>query len=156
MNVESPTFFDVGEILVVVGDGFETETLALLVAVPPVPVHEMSYTFVPTLVGVTVSTPLVAFDPDQSPEAVQLVAFVLDHVRSEVFPKVIDVGKDEIVAVGARAFTVNVCELDVPPPGPVVTTVIKEVVAVSKSLEGIVASNCVPEIYEVVRGELLM
>ena len=114
------------------------------------------YTFVPTLVGVTVSVPEVPFDPDQSPEAEQVVAFVLDHVRSEVFPNVIDVGKEEIVAVGVRARTVNVCELDVPPPGPEVTTVIADVVAVSKSEARIVASNCVPEIYVVERGELLM
>jgi hypothetical protein len=41
---------------------------------------------VPALSGVTVSLPEAAFAPDQPPEAVQRVAFVLDHSSVTVLP----------------------------------------------------------------------
>ena len=133
-----------------VGEGFVTLTIAVLLALPPTPEQSISYVFVPTVSGVTVSVPEVPFEPDQSPEAEQLVAFVLDQVRSEVFPKVIDEGVALIVAVGTRGITEKVCELDVPPPGAdVVTVICAVVVEVNKSPAGIVASNCVGETYEV-------
>ena len=45
--------------------------------------------------------PEVAFDPDHAPEAVQELAFVLDHV-SKVSPDTsTDVGSAEILTVGA-------------------------------------------------------
>ena len=45
--------------------------------------------------------PLVAFAPVQAPEAVQLVALVLDHVRVEALPAVTVVGLGVMDTVGA-------------------------------------------------------
>ena len=45
--------------------------------------------------------PLVAFAPVHAPEAVQLVALVLDHVRVEALPAVTVVGLAVRATVGA-------------------------------------------------------
>ena len=53
-------------------------------------------------------------------------------------PTVLEVGEIEVV-VGVRLFTVNVCALDVPPPGVGLKTVIEKVPAVVRSETGMVA-----------------
>ena len=99
---------------------------------------------------------LVAFDPDQSPEAVHAVAFVVDHVNCDDCPRVIAVDEAEILTVGAAAITVNACAFDVPPPGAEFVTVIcAEVVATNRSVERIVAVNCVELPNDVARDEPL-
>lgn len=65
------------------------------------------------------------------------------------------VGCVATLAAVQAGFTVNVCALDVPPPGAGLTTVIENEFATVKSLAGIEAVNCVPETKVVVRGEPL-
>jgi hypothetical protein len=50
--------------------------------------------------GVTVSLPLVALFPDQSPEAAQLVAFALDQLSVTDCPMIIDDGEADMETVG--------------------------------------------------------
>jgi hypothetical protein len=69
--------------------------------VPPAPEQDKEYVLLPVVDGVTVSLPPVAFVPDQSPEAVQLVAFVLDQLSVTDWPMIIDDGEAEIETVGA-------------------------------------------------------
>jgi len=58
--------------------------------------------------------------PLQALDAVHEVAFVLDHVRVELLPEVIEVGLAEIVAVGAGLeVTVTVALFWADPPAPV-------------------------------------
>jgi hypothetical protein len=59
--------------------------------------------------------PVVAFVPDQLPEAVQLVARVVDHVSFVVAPDVTDVGAADSVTVGLMLMNA-VAVFD--PPGP--------------------------------------
>jgi hypothetical protein len=74
---------------------------------------------VPAEVGVTFSLPLIAFAPDQSPDAVQEVALALDQVSFVDWPIVIDVGEAKIETVGAGGtVTVTVAEADAVPPAP--------------------------------------
>ena len=53
------------------------------------------------LSGPVDSVPLVAFAPVHAPEAVQLVALVLDHVRVEALPALMVVGAAVKETVGA-------------------------------------------------------
>ena len=52
--------------------------------------------------------PLIASDPVQAPLAVQLLAFVDDHVSVALCPTVNEVGETDMVTVGAGAVTVKV------------------------------------------------
>ncbi len=63
--------------------------------------------------------PLIAFDPDQAPEAAQDVALVVDQVRVETPPlrTVLGLALMEMVAVGAGV-TVTVVDCVAAPPGP--------------------------------------
>jgi DNA polymerase II small subunit/DNA polymerase delta subunit B len=61
------------------------------------PLHVSVY--VEFAVGLAIVVPDVALVPDHAPEAVQAVAFVLDHVIVDEFPDVIDVGDAERVTV---------------------------------------------------------
>ena len=45
--------------------------------------------------------PLVALEPDQAPEAVQEVAFVLDQLNVELLPLAMELGLAARVTVGA-------------------------------------------------------
>ena len=66
----------------------------------------------------------------------------------------IAVEEAEMLTVGVEAVTVNVCALDVPPPGAEVTTVIwAVVVAVKRSVERMVAVSSV-ELPNVVEREV--
>jgi hypothetical protein len=60
-----------------------------------------------------------------------------------------------LFVVGTGLFTVNVCAVEVPPPGVGLNTVILNVPAVVKSLSGIVAVSCVLLPTNVVRSEPL-
>jgi hypothetical protein len=82
-----------------------TVTVTERVIEPPDPVHVSVYAAVD--VGVLVDVPDVAFVPVHAPDAVQLVAFVDDHVSLVVPPDATDVGDAENVSVGAAAYTVK-------------------------------------------------
>lgn len=117
-----PTAIVVGDIpIVTTGAGVLTVSVAVLLALPPLPVQVISYESVPTAVGVTDCVPLVASAPLHAPLAVQAVAFVDDHVSVAVPPSVIVVGFTVISAVGATAaaFTVSVADPFALPPAPV-------------------------------------
>ena len=64
-------------------EGASTLTCAEALVVPPGP-EQLSVKVVAVVMAALVSVPLVAFVPVQPPEAVQLVAFVLDQVRVTV------------------------------------------------------------------------
>jgi hypothetical protein len=67
-----------------------------------------------------VNVPDVDFVPVHAPDAVQLVAFVVDHVSFDVPPEATDIGDAEKVSVGAvEDVTLTVTERVVVPPDPV-------------------------------------
>jgi hypothetical protein len=94
-----------------------SKTVTVLLALPPVPL-QLSVKPVDAVIGGVVSAPLVARPPDQPPEAVQLVAFVVVQLSTELSPLSTLVGfaVREIVGIG-RIVTVTV--LAVLPPAPV-------------------------------------
>ncbi len=117
-----PVVIDVGLALrVTVGSAEVTVTVALagVAVVPPGPVHASAYVVV--AVGETKSVPLIACAPVQPPEAVQVVALVLDQLSVELLPAVIDAGLALSATVGSGDVTVTVAEagVTVVPPGPV-------------------------------------
>jgi hypothetical protein len=63
--------------------------------------------------------PLVAFAPDQPPEAVQEVALVEVHVRVELLPDTTLVGLAVSVTVGAEVMTATLADAEPLPPVPV-------------------------------------
>ena len=65
--------------------------------------------------------PLMAWEPDQAPDALQEVALVLDQLKVELFPLVIELGLAARVTVGAgvAGFTDTVADWVVLPPPPV-------------------------------------
>jgi hypothetical protein len=111
--------------LIVTIDGVAPPEVTVTVAeagvavVPPGPVQAREYVVV--AVGETSSVPLIACAPVQPPEAVQVVALVLDQVSVELPPVVIDVGLELSATVGSGDVTVTVAEAGVAvvPPGPV-------------------------------------
>jgi hypothetical protein len=116
---DCPSVTDVGfNEIVTVGAGVAIVSVAVPLPVPPAPVQLNAYCDEPAALGVTVAVPLVAFVPLHAPLAVQEVAFVLDHVRVDDCPSVIDVGLSETVTVGAGGFTVSVVEATLAPPVP--------------------------------------
>ena len=93
---------------------------------PPAPVHE-SVKVLELLKAAVDSLPELAFDPDQAPEAAQLVAFVDDHDSIDVPFALIDSGLALRSTVGAggggEPLTVTVALFDVVPPAPVQASV---------------------------------
>jgi hypothetical protein len=71
---------------------------------------------VPVFAGVTDCEPLVVGVPDQSPEAVQDVAFVLDQVMVTDCPSVIVAGFAVIEIVGAGGLPTALLPLELPHP----------------------------------------
>lgn len=65
------------------------------------------------------SDPLVAFPPDQAPEAVQEVAFAADQVSIESLPLTIVLGLTVNAIVGAGEVTETVVDCVALPPLPV-------------------------------------
>ena len=72
----------------------------------------------PTFVGVTFSAPEVACVPLQAPDAVQLVAPVVDQFSDAEEPKVMGFGETDSETVGGLG-TVSFAELLALPPLPV-------------------------------------
>ena len=56
--------------------------------------------------------PVIAFVPDQAPDALQVVAFVEDHVSVELAPLVIALGPTLKFTVGAEADAPTVTVVD--------------------------------------------
>jgi len=99
-----------------------TVTVADCKALPPLPVQVSEN--VPVLTKVPVDcVPLVALAPDHAPDAVQPSALVEDQVSVELAPLAMVCGPDEIVTVGAGAFTVTAADCDALPPLPVQVSV---------------------------------
>jgi hypothetical protein len=94
---------------------------------PPVPV-QVSVKVVVAVIALLVALPLVAFDPDQPPDAVHEVAFVLVHDSCVVPPLGTLIGVAVRLTVGAPMI-VTVFESLAEPPAPVQVSV-KVVVAV--------------------------
>jgi hypothetical protein len=63
--------------------------------------------------------PLVAFAPDQPPEAVQAVALEAAQLRVELLPLVTELGKALKVTAGAAPLTETVTDCEAVPPAPV-------------------------------------
>jgi hypothetical protein len=96
-----------------------TVTVAVLVTVPPLPVQASVKLFA-DVIALVVNVPDVVFVPVHAPDAVQLVAFVDEHVSFDVPPDATDVGDADNVSVGAVALaTVTVAERVIEPPDPV-------------------------------------
>ena len=96
-----------------------TVTVADALALPPAPVQ------LRVKLALAVSKPVdwlpeVALVPDQSPEAVQVVALVDDQISVEAVPLVTDVGFAASDTVGTcDAFTVTLADPLALPPAPV-------------------------------------
>ena len=84
-----------------------------------------------------------------------LTKFVPLTVRVNPASPAVLVAGEILVVVGTRLLTVNVCALEVPPPGAELVTVMLNVPAVVKSLAGIEAVTWVALTKLVVRGEPL-
>jgi len=98
---ESPEVMEVGDAerdAVGAGAAALTDTVTLSDALPPGPVHDIEY--VVLLVGETETDPDVA-SPVLKPEPVQMPTLVLDQVRVDEPPEVMEVGDAERVAVGS-------------------------------------------------------
>jgi hypothetical protein len=118
-----PLLTDVGDadsVTVGAGVGVDTDTEAVRCVVPPAPVQLSVYD------ALAVSAPVlwepeVAFDPLQQPEAVQDVAFEVDHVSVLLPPLAMDAGDADSDTVGAGVAAVTVTEAlrCVVPPAPV-------------------------------------
>ena len=67
--------------------------------------------------------PLVAWAPDQAPEAAHEVALVEDHVSVELAPLAMVLGLALRLTVGAGGVTDTVADCDALPPAPVQVSV---------------------------------
>lgn len=89
-----------------VGAGELTVTVADCAALPPAPVQVRVYVAFAFNAPVECE-PLVAWLPDQPPEAVQAVAFVVDQLRVELAPLTTELGFAARLTVGAGAAEVT-------------------------------------------------
>jgi hypothetical protein len=94
-----------------------TVTVALCEAVPPAPV-QVNIKVVEAVSAPVAWEPLVASDPDQPPEAAQLVALVDAQLNVEPAPLAILVGLALSDTIGATAETVTVADCAADPPVP--------------------------------------
>jgi hypothetical protein len=101
-RVELPPFVTVLGLALklTVGAGDATVTVADCAALPPVPVQLKVYDAFAMSAPVDCE-PLMAFAPDQPPEAVQAVAFVVDQVKVDVLPLSMELGFAARLTVGA-------------------------------------------------------
>ena len=67
--------------------------------------------------------PLVAWLPDQPPDATQEVAFVVDQLKVELLPLTMELGLAATLTVGAGDVTVTVADCAALPPTPVQVSV---------------------------------
>ena len=88
------------------------------------------------------AVPLTALVPDQAPEAVQLVALVVDHVSVDALPLATLVGEAPKVSIGGSMVTFAFCETL--PPGPLQLSVKVEFV-VSAPVDAVPATALVPD-----------
>lgn len=106
----------VGEALNVTVGTAKIETDAACVTEPPAPEH-VSENDVFALSAPVDCVPDVALLPDQPPDAVQLVAFVVLHVSDDAEPDATLVGDADNVSVGAgNTATATDCAIDPPVP----------------------------------------
>ena len=118
---------------VTVGAGEVVVTVTDRLVVPPLPVHD-NVNVVFAVSAEVAWLPLVAFEPLQPPEAVQLVALLVDHVRVDDPPLTTEAGLAVSVTVGALDATVTLAVRLALPPAPVQVRV-KLVVAVSAPVD---------------------
>ena len=83
-----------------------SETVVIATAFPPEPEHVNVYVE-SAAIGPTLCEPLIASEPDHAPDAVQAVAFVLDHVNVVEPFAATPGGFADKVAVGAAAATLT-------------------------------------------------
>ena len=102
----------------IVGGTDDTVTVDIAELEPPAPLHPSVKVEVALSAEMT-SVPLVVFEPDHAPEAVQDVALVLLHVSVVELPAITAVGFAVSVTVGCVAEIVTVVVVEVVPPGPV-------------------------------------
>lgn len=98
---------------VTVGAG-TTVTVALALVLPPAPEQARLNVVVAVSVLVALEPP-VALEPDQPPEAVQLVALLDDHVNVELPPTAMAAGLASSVTVGGELTVTVVLALAEPP-----------------------------------------
>jgi hypothetical protein len=100
----SSALFGVGSAAVRSGNSTGvTTTVAAALALPPGPVQVIVYVYVPAGDNGPVDWvfgPPIAFEPDQPPDALQLVTFADVQVSADEPPTATVVGKAEIVTVG--------------------------------------------------------
>ena len=103
-----------------VGAGCVTETVADWLAVPPGPVQERVKVELAFSAPV-LCVPLSGSVPDQPPDAVQALAWVVDQVRLALPPltTVLGLAVSAIVGAGAGELTDTVADWVAVPPGPV-------------------------------------
>jgi hypothetical protein len=104
VNMELPPLVTVLglALMVTVGAGEVTVTVADCAALPPVPVQVSVYVAFAVSAPVE-SEPLVPLAPDQAPAAVQEVALVVDQFKVEPLPLTMELGVAEMLTVGAGA-----------------------------------------------------
>ena len=121
--VELPAITAVGfAVSVTVGCVAEIVTAVVADDDPPAPLHPSVKDEV-ALNAEMISVPLVVFEPDHAPEAVQDVALVLLHVSVVELPAITAVGFAVSVTVGSVAEIVTVVVVEDVPPGPVQSSV---------------------------------
>jgi len=101
-----------------VGAGEVTVTVADCAALPPAPVQVSVYVAFAVRAPVDWE-PLVAWLPDQPPEAVHEVAFVVDQLKVELLPLAMVLGLADKATVGAGEVTDTVFVCVALPPVPV-------------------------------------
>jgi hypothetical protein len=118
---------DAAPVLTLVGDAdnvtagagvpppFVTDTATVFAVEPPPPLH-VSVKLALAVSALVAWVPDTDLVPDQLPEAVQLVAFVDDHVSFDVVPDVTDVGDAANVTVGLMLMN---AVAEAVPPAPV-------------------------------------
>jgi hypothetical protein len=110
-----------------------TVTVAVALPVPPSPLQLNVNELFAAVRAPVLAEPLVARPPDQAPEAVQLVAFVDDHV-SELLPPLltlVGLAVKATVGTGAELETATVTDLLAVPPSPLQLSVNVLLAAVS-------------------------
>jgi len=156
-----PAVVEVGEIEVVVGTGFLIVSVCALEVPPPgvgfttvtdaVPPTAISAAVI-VAVRVVLETKVVALPEPLKSTVDEALKFVPVTVSVNCAPPaVVEVG-EMLVVVGTGLFIVSVCEPEVPPPGPGLTTVIRSVPPTAMSAAGTVMVTVVLETNVVAKG----
>jgi hypothetical protein len=102
---------------VAVGFGL-TVTVVDWAALPPLPLHVNVYVAFADSAPVDCD-PLIGLAPDQAPDAVHELAFVVAQVKVELLPVTKELGFAFRLTVGAGVFTDTVADCAALPPAPV-------------------------------------